>query len=342
MVTVDPYATTDFLTYEFTSSTVAWALGFPRNQGAYWVARTVDGGKHWQMRYKSQGDGLGTGPFVIRFFDEKRGFVAAGTSGKLLRTTDGGATWKPLSVPESGNSYLRFDDEMHGLMVVPNLSNSVPSRSYADRTAHLYATDDAGDSWKKLPDPPTGMYLMASRGSGEVWLAGATTGTPRVYRSLDGGWSWQLRDIPIDTAGLGAGPWTTSVNLLPGKGVLMTVFCQCDSPSSYFFESFDGGATWRSLPDAPSPNSPVRHVAAYQDDFHWWYVEAKALYRTSDAGQTWTKISDQLPDGLFVPRTIDMKHAWAQIANGSFNSYGLATTSDAGLHWTRVTVPRST
>jgi photosystem II stability/assembly factor-like uncharacterized protein len=243
-------------------------------------------------------------------------------------------------VPETSNSYVRFTDEKHGWLVVP-IGNPVSPQPIVDRSAHLYATDDAGDSWKRLPDPPAGMYLMASRGSAEVWLTGVTAGLPRVYRSLDGGLTWQPRNLPIDTTSTGAGPWTTSVTLLPSEGVVMSVFCQCDSPSSYLFASFDGGATWRSLPDAPSPNSPVRRVAAYQDDFHWWYVEAKTLYRSSDAGQTWTRISDQLPDGLFLPRAIDMKHAWAQIANGSFSRYSLATTSDAGLHWTKVTVPQA-
>jgi hypothetical protein len=36
-----------------------------------------------------------------------------------------------------------------------------------------------------------------------------------------------------------------------------------------------------------------------------------------------------------------MKHAWAQIANVSFGSFSLATTIDAGLHWTKVKVPQA-
>jgi photosystem II stability/assembly factor-like uncharacterized protein len=107
------------------------------------------------------------------------------------------------------------------------------------------------------------------------------------------------------------------------------------------FTSFDGGATWRSLPDSIDPRAPVRRVAAYQDDFHWWYVETKTLYRTADAGQTWTKISDQLPDGMFRPSAIDVKHAWAMILSSSLNRHGLVTTNDAGLHWTKVTVPQA-
>jgi photosystem II stability/assembly factor-like uncharacterized protein len=343
VATPDPYISTDVVNYDFPSPTVGWALGLPRSQqGNFWVARSVDGGKHWQMRYKGLGNAM-TGPHVIRFFDEKRGFVAAGTSDKVLRTTDGGATWKSFSVPDSRNSNLRFHDDKHGWMIVPPRPPTQLGRlSYVDGRADLYATDDAGDSWRRLSDAPSGMYLIASRGSSEAWLTGETAGQPRVYRSLDGGSSWQPRDIPIDAAALGRGSWTTWVILLPGVGVVVSAYCECESRSWYMFSSFDGGATWRSIPGPQDPRVPGRRFAAYQDDVNWWYVEAKTLYRSSDAGQTWTKISDQLPDGVLVPVAIDVKHAWARIASELSTTHSLATTSDAGLHWTRVKVPQAT
>jgi photosystem II stability/assembly factor-like uncharacterized protein len=136
------------------------------------------------------------------------------------------------------------------------------------------------------------------------------------------------------------GSWSTFLTLLPGEGVIASTFCSC--PANTFFESatFDGGATWRFLPVAPFRGASARQsVVAYQDDIHWWYVAAGTLYRSADSGQTWTKASTQLPDWEFMPRAMDTKHAWAQVHG--FGGYGLATTSDAGLHWTRVTVPLS-
>lgn len=128
------------------------------------------------------------------------------------------------------------------------------------------------------------------------------------------------------------------VTLLPGEGVVASAYCVCLAGSSFQSTSVEGGATWRFVQAEPNSGaSPPRSVGAYQDDVHWWFINARTLYRSSDAGQTWTKVSDQLPDWYFAPRVIDARHAWAQVQ--VFDGYGLATTSDAGLHWTRVTVP---
>jgi photosystem II stability/assembly factor-like uncharacterized protein len=109
------------------------------------------------------------------------------------------------------------------------------------------------------------------------------------------------------------------------------------SATQFTFTSFDGGATWRRASPPPFPRGVPRRVA-YQDDFNWWYIDVMTLYRSSDAGQTWTRAAENLPDWEIEPRAVDKKHAWAQLV--SFGGYGLATTVDAGAHWTRVTVPR--
>jgi photosystem II stability/assembly factor-like uncharacterized protein len=248
-------------------------------------------------------------------------------------------------VPEPRFSQIGFRDERHGWLMAPIRNDQGPGvfRGGPNQLAHLYATDDAGDSWQKLPDPPAGTYASAFRRSSEAWLGGSSSRLPHVYRSVDGGVTWQRIEIPRPDEPVTAAvdSWSTFVALLPGVGVVVTAFCQCPN-SGFDSTSFDGGATWRAVSPPPNSGPPkVRKVAAYQDDVHWWVVDAKTLYNSSDAGQTWIKISDQLPDGEFVPRAIDMKHAWAQTATNNFTSYGLSTTNDAGLHWTSVKVPQS-
>ena len=272
---------------------------------------------------------------MIQFFDEKHGFVATG-DGLLRRTSDGGATWKGLSIPETKFSFIRFTDERRGLLMARVANGS------AGQPDQLYATEDAGDSWRRLPNPPASGWLISLRGTSEAWLASGGPEPPRAYRSIDGGLSWQRSEIPIDRVTTFAGPWTTSVILLPGEGVLAWVFCECSSPNGFMFTSFDGGATWRFVPDTLHPGLLSRRVVAYQDDFHWWFIEAKTLYRSADAGQTWIKVSDQLPDWAFMPRAVDHNHGWAQIGANVGNFYGLAITNDAGLHWNRVTIPKLT
>src|SRR6202022_4298393 len=103
--TVEPgEVTANFVMYDFPSPTVGWAMGFTDGSSGFSVSRTIDGGKNWQRRLTS-GE-VPSAPLLLRFFNDKRGFVAVG--GRLLRTSDGGASWKSLNLPDTRPSYMDF------------------------------------------------------------------------------------------------------------------------------------------------------------------------------------------------------------------------------------------
>jgi photosystem II stability/assembly factor-like uncharacterized protein len=67
-----------------------------------------------------------------------------------------------------------------------------------------------------------------------------------------------------------------------------------------------------------------------------------SLYKTSDAGRTWTLVSSQLDNLLYVVGVIDAQHAWARLESQSplRRGNGLALTADGGVHWTYTNVPK--
>ncbi len=243
--------------------------------------------------------GEATTGFVLYDFPSPTVGWALGFPDQTFRTSDGGANWKSLSLPDTRPSYMNFRDDRHGWLMV------IDARQHA----LVYSTDDSGDTWRALSDIPADANFFAFRRTSEAWIASGGPESPHVYRSIDGGLSWQRREIPFpdgDVTMKTIGSWSTFLRLLPGEGVIASTFCTC--PANAFFESasFDGGATWRFLPDAPFRGASARQpVVAYQDDIHWWYVDAGTLYRSSDSGRTWTKASTQLPDWEFMPRAID-------------------------------------
>jgi photosystem II stability/assembly factor-like uncharacterized protein len=105
--------------------------------------------------------------------------------------------------------------------------------------------------------------------------------------------------------------------------------------------SFDGGSTWRRLPPPPGETTYTDFI--FQDTFHWWAMRYGTLFKTSDAGQTWKQVAQQLDEWDYLPQILNAKQAWAEMVAAPNSTppqgTGLATTADGGLHWSPVNVP---
>jgi photosystem II stability/assembly factor-like uncharacterized protein len=321
------------VTYDFVTPSLGWAaenpLPPPSSVGLYRVFRTVDAAKHWQLQLTGRSGSPGFTPITVQFFDSTHGFMALSLpfSGvRVYRTSDGGDQWQPVGLPAPQCVVVTFSDAGHGWA----LAQASPTTR---RLFNLYATGDGGTTWQRLPDPPADAYYLAVRGSTEAWMGSLGAGSPRIYTSADAGRSWQRHDLPPppgrtwDTGGHG-----TSVQLLPRIGAVATTRSGATgSNEADLFTSFDSGNTWMY---APSPPGTV----GYQDALHWWAIKDTALSKSSDAGQTWTRITNTLPDWQFVPYVLDANHAWAELT--VVGGFGLALTDDGGLHWIRANVPQ--
>jgi hypothetical protein len=94
----------------------------------------------------------------------------------------------------------------------------------------------------------------------------------------------------------------------------------------------------------PPPEDSSWDRTAFVDSLHWWTMTGGALWKSADAGQTWTYYGLQVDDwGEYLPHVIDSNHAWAQLVHNGPNESrlsGLSITADGGIHWTQVNVPR--
>ncbi len=240
------------------------------------------------------------------------------------RSTHGGSIgerdWEPTAGGESGYIVAKPDD--------PDV---VYGGSYGDllvRIDHATGEVRAVNPW---PDDPMGAGAGASKyrfqwnypvffsphDPDELYAAANV-----LFRSLDGGQSWQVISPDLtradpDTLGPSGGPITkdnTSVEYYA------TIFAAAESPvekgvlwagsdDGLLHVSRDDGATWTDVtPDWPEwmqvnevEPSPFEagglYVAATRyklDDFHPY------LYKTSDFGKTWTKITGGIPDDHFT------------------------------------------
>jgi hypothetical protein len=140
-----------------------------------------------------------------------------------------------------------------------------------------------------------------------------------------------------------AAVYATEITLLPGNGVLVHIGGGLSLERA--FTSFDRGRSWNAiaLPPAPAEVGDISFVDAQ----HWWASRWGILRKTSDAGQHWGTVREALPDvpGEWIfqaAHVIDAQHAWLQMFTASRvnGGSGLEMSSDGGVHWSSVNVPR--
>lgn len=135
------------------------------------VGKTIDGGKHWSWTTVK---GFERREFRdIEAFDAHTAIVIAiAAPGQILKTTDGGETWKIVFTDSSKGVFLDaldFADRQHGVAVGDPI-NDIPA-------IYQVYTNDGGNSWQVpsnyttlLPEVKTGEAMFASSGTNLSYL----------------------------------------------------------------------------------------------------------------------------------------------------------------------------
>jgi photosystem II stability/assembly factor-like uncharacterized protein len=186
----------------------------------------------------------------------------------------------------------------------------------------------------------------------ELWVA-----ANRVFRSVDEGQSWEVvspdltRNDPAKL-GLSGGPITRDNT---GAEVYCTIFALVESPherdvlwagtdDGLVHLSRDRGRTWQPVtpPELPewaliSVIEPSPHDAAtcYVAATRYKHDDTRPyLFRTTDHGRTWTRISDGLPDGAITRVIREDPNRRGLLYCGT--ETGLWLSLDDGGSWTRL------
>ncbi|GAA1897918.1 WD40/YVTN/BNR-like repeat-containing protein [Lapillicoccus jejuensis] len=232
------------------SDRVAWVAGYDGT-----VLRTTDGGEHWA----SVGPKLSQANAALQFRDIEAFSaddavvlsIGNGTDSRIYRTSDGGASWTATFVNHDEAAFydcLAFSDPMHGV------ANSDP----VDGRFRIVATDDGGRTWTRVPAagmPPvqegeaafaaSGQCLAAGTGDRFYLGSGGVPGTKaRVFRSDDGGRTWDVASTPIRS---GSSNGVNGIAFSSAKDGIAVggSFVRSDLNGGASAWTTDGGATWQ-------------------------------------------------------------------------------------------------
>jgi photosystem II stability/assembly factor-like uncharacterized protein len=271
---------------------------------------TSDAGLHWQ---ELKVDANPTAPSLssVNFFNRREGLAIA-DNGSSLRTADGGQTWvnnSPLTFSSNFKRRARF---------LPGTDLGWVT----SETNTIFYTTNRGQTWS-APAPQTSMpinqpadvcFVDTQRG----WaVSGAYSleGQPAIFRTTNGGQSWQ------GIAGTG------------GYGLLAVAFSKdgrhgvATGYNGVFMTSADAGATWSR--HNLNAVSFIRRLVFLDDGTTVFGAsDGGVVLRSSDQGRSWQEIATatgaDLKDLFFTSKL----RGWAVGKNGT-----ILKTVDGGLSW---------
>ncbi|MGW2619481.1 WD40/YVTN/BNR-like repeat-containing protein [Streptomyces sp. NPDC001500] len=292
---------------------------------------------HWALK--------DTGAAAVRF----RGLAAvdrdtawsAGTAGTVLRTVDGGASWRDVSPP--GAADLQFRD-----VEAFDARHAVVLAIGEGEASRVYRTQDGGTTWTESfrnTDARAFYDCMTffDRRHG-LAVSDPVDGRFRILSTSDGGLSWKvLPDRGMPAAQDGEAGFAASGQCLVASGREDVWLATGGAAHARVLHSSDRGLTWKAA-DAPVPaGDPARGVfaVAFRDRAHGLAVggdyrpgrpSPRAAATTVDGGRAWRPAAAPPPayrSGVaWLPRSRS-----AALAVGPT---GTDLTTDAGRTWRTV------
>ncbi|MFC6859362.1 ELWxxDGT repeat protein [Zunongwangia atlantica] len=155
--------------FRFINDETIIALGNAEMAG---ILKSTNRGASWDVMYEDA-----MGPGGLSFNNEKEG-IAVGFNG-IIKTEDGGSTWKEIETPEgeTESSSFLYSAEFYEDIALAGAQNGI-----------LYKSIDRGKNWNRVFTTIEGTINFLHANSEENWLA--VSGNT-IYKSEDAGESWK-------------------------------------------------------------------------------------------------------------------------------------------------------
>lgn len=323
--------------------------------GGVW--KTNDYGISWQ----NISDGYFTTPSIgaIAVYQNNPDIIYVGTGsdgmrsnviqGKgMYKSTDEGKTWEFIGLPDAGQiGAVEIHPDNPDLVYVAAIGQ--PFRANSERG--LFRTKDGGKNWEKIlyhsdtigvvdmefaPDDPNTIYAGLWRGERKPWTIISGSAEGGVYKSTDGGDTWNklTNGLPdkligkIDFAVSAANPEVVYANI------------EASDDMGGLYRSDDRGASWEFVSDNRNlTNRPFYYTNIYANPKNEDVIFNSALrfQRSDDGGKKWRGIRVPHGDNHDLWINPNDTSIWIQANDGGAN-----VTLNDGASWsTQANQPTS-
>jgi len=238
-------------------------------------------------------------------------FYFGSVGGGVWKSINAGRTWTPIFDAAGSASIGAIGIAPANPDVIYVGTGEADMRDSIQFGDGVYKTTDGGKSWRKIGLESTkqiGRILVDPKNPNVVFVAalGHVYGSHPdrgVYRSRDGGASWQrvlFKNDDVGAIDLNFDPTNSQIvyaTLWNVRRPPWFIYAPANGPGAGIFKSTDGGSTWKEIDTgipiegrgrigiSVSPANRNRIYAA---------VDAKegGIFRSDDAGVTWTRLSN--------------------------------------------------
>lgn len=349
--------------FQLLSPTTGLAWGCTRNELRLYI--THDNGVTWTNISPSATVQFPLNPRYgkdIYFMDPLNGWIVRHSSDSIdtivLRTTDGGMTWKVASFP--GNHQVEamaFSDYLNGWIL------TVDHKDSGMEQKKLYTTNNGGATWGEIkvtskplnnPSDPAAVTKHILRPSlvfaNELngLMTGMKSDGPTLYQSLDGGeeWTENVRFPKYQTSQACERYVAGEIKFFSGnkQSGWLPVGCSNDNTTKYdgYFTE-DSGKTWElvhfNLPRQTGLNEKMTPTFLNQKE--GWSIQGSLVYHTLNQGASWTALpqNDKLQEIMAdYPEVVKIHFfssqvGWMLVGQSDQMRSLLLQTQDGGVSW---------
>lgn len=314
--------------------------------GGVW--KTDDYGITWE----NISDGFFSTPSIgaisVFQYDPKIIYVGTGSDGLrsnvitgkgVYKSEDEGKTWDFIGLEKTGQigavEIHPYNPEIVYIAAIGQAFDKNEERG-------VFKTTNGGNSWEKVfyhsdsvgvsdlefaPDDPNTIYAGAWRGERKPWTITSGSSEGGVYKSTDGGQTWEKLSKGLPTGLTGKIDFAVS----PANPEVVYANIEASDEQGGLYRSEDRGASWEFVSDDSNlTNRPFYYTNIYADptDENIVFNNALRFQRSKDGGKTWTRMSTPHGDNHDIWINPNDPKIWIQANDGGAN-----ITLNEGKSW---------